>query len=101
MNEDTEDPVGDIKIWQQNTNRSLLAQLDLLNNTDPVSIDIVAIQEPHIDFRKVTQANSQWYIAKPTRFYTDGPEGTRSMLDYETQTLLVSHDLSHDLCHMT
>ena len=37
-------------IWQQNINQSLEGQLDLLHSLKADRYDIVAIQEPHIDF---------------------------------------------------
>ena len=40
-----------------NLNRSLTAQLDLINEIDSQDIDFVFIQEPHIDFLNQTRAN--------------------------------------------
>ncbi|KIM63357.1 hypothetical protein SCLCIDRAFT_55368, partial [Scleroderma citrinum Foug A] len=51
--------------WQQNVNKSLMSQLDLLNNTDPKLIDFIFIQEPHIDFLNLTRANYHWTVVYP------------------------------------
>ena len=39
-----------VHIWQQNINRSVEGQLDLLHSLETNKYDIVAIQEPHVDF---------------------------------------------------
>ena len=44
-------------IWKQNINRSLEGQLDLLQSLKADKYNIVAIQEPHIDFLGHTRAN--------------------------------------------
>src|SRR5271155_3969206 len=55
----------DIKIWQQNTRRSLDAQLALLNSLKN-NFDIVCIQEPHFDFLKISRAIRVWHTVYPT-----------------------------------
>ena len=55
-----------LRIWRQNLNRSLIAQNNLLNNTNPSYYDILALQEPHIDFLNRTQANSHWAVLYPS-----------------------------------
>jgi len=54
-----------IRFWQQNVNKSLISQLDLLNNIDPKQFDFVFIQEPHIDFLNLTRANHYWTVVYP------------------------------------
>jgi len=54
-----------LKIWQQNLNRSLEGQLDLLQSMKDKSYDIAAIQEPHIDFLGQTRSNPYWMVLYP------------------------------------
>ncbi|KIM50628.1 hypothetical protein SCLCIDRAFT_145010, partial [Scleroderma citrinum Foug A] len=61
-NHDTNPPV---RFWQQNLNKLLIAQLDLLNQVDPKNTDFIFIQEPHIDFLNLTRANHHWTVVYP------------------------------------
>ena len=47
---DTPNEIKHLRIRQQNTNKSLYAVLDLLGKCPPDKYDIIAIQEPYIDF---------------------------------------------------
>ena len=67
-----------ICFWQQNLNKSLTAQLDLLNQVDPKNTDLIFIQEPHIDFLNLTRANHHWTIIYPTTHH-NMPAKTRSV----------------------
>ena len=67
-----------INFWQQNVNKSLTAQLDLLNHADPKIFDFIFIQEPHIDFLKLTRANHHWTVVYPTS-HLSKPETSRSI----------------------
>jgi len=60
-----DDPLTHIKIWQQNTRRSLEAQLALLNSLRN-NFDIVCIQEPHFDFQNLSRATRVWNSIYPT-----------------------------------
>ena len=55
-----------IRFWQQNLNKSLIAQLDMLNQVDPRTTDFIFIQEPHIDHLNLTRANHHWTVVYPT-----------------------------------
>src|SRR5271156_7145238 len=57
--------LNNIRIWQQNTRRSLDAQLALLNSLRN-QFDIVCIQEPHFDFQKLYRATRVWHSIYPT-----------------------------------
>ena len=46
-----EDCTKRITIQKQNTNKSLIAQLDMLQQLDPEKLDITAVQEPYLDVR--------------------------------------------------
>ena len=55
-----------IRIWQQNLNKSLDAQLDLLHKASPDDYDILLLQEPYIDHLKNTRATRHWRVHYPT-----------------------------------
>lgn len=49
-----------LQICQQNTNRSLESQIDLLKSLKQNEYDLCLIQEPYIDFKGETWANQKW-----------------------------------------
>jgi ribonuclease HI/exonuclease III len=55
-----------LSIWQQNINKSLLAQLDMLSMVKKEH-DIILIQEPHIDFKGMSRANTHYTPIYPYR----------------------------------
>jgi len=59
-----------LHFWQQNVNKSLILQLDLLNQVDPKVFDLVFIQEPHIDFLNLTRANPNWTVIYPSQHHS-------------------------------
>jgi Endonuclease-reverse transcriptase len=68
-----------LQIWQQNTNRSLEAQLDLLHSLTPTDFDIATIQEPHVDFLGNSRATPHWISTYPSN-HCDNPKATRSLI---------------------
>ena len=68
-----------LQIWQQNLNRSLEGQLDLLHSLKANEYNIVVIQEPHIDFLGCTRANPHWTVMYPNK-HLDNPAKTRSVI---------------------
>lgn len=68
-----------LKLWQQNLNKSLEGQLDLLQSLRDNDYDIVALQEPHIDFLGRTRANAYWRVIYPKRHLAD-PTKTRAVI---------------------
>ena len=54
-----------LNIQQQNINKSLISQLDLLASLRRDDYNICAIQEPYIDFNGKTCANRQWVTVYP------------------------------------
>ncbi|TFK16961.1 hypothetical protein FA15DRAFT_546699, partial [Coprinopsis marcescibilis] len=76
-----------LRIWQQNINKSLIGQMDLLVAMKR-KYDICAIQEPYIDFLGLTWANSNWTVIYPHN-HTKNPKATRSLI-------LVSAKISSD-----
>ena len=75
-----------LRIWQQNTNRSLDAQSDLLHKIQKYSI--VLIQEPHIDFLGNSRATNRWRTVYPTN-HINNKGKTRSLILVNT---LISTD---------
>jgi hypothetical protein len=63
-----------IRIWQQNTRKSLTVQLATLHSVED-KYDIICIQEPHLDFQAMSRATSVWTSVYPTGFKHD-KEGT-------------------------
>ena len=66
-------------IYQLNCNASNDAQLIMLNSLNPNDWDIIALQEPYIDFKGVTHATPPWYVVYPSRHYTE-PQDTRAVM---------------------
>ena len=79
-------PLQKLCIWQQNINRSLEGQIDLLQSLKARNYDIVTIQEPHIDFAGRTRANPHWSVIYPKQHLIN-PKKTRSVT-------LVNHNIS-------
>jgi hypothetical protein len=68
-----------IQIHQQNTNKSLISQSDLLASLRRDSYDFCLIQEPYIDFRGKTRANRNWVVIYPSTHH-ECPDQTRSVI---------------------
>ena len=75
---DTHEP-RKLRIWQQNLNRSLEGQLDLLQSLKAADYDLVMLQEPCIDFLGRTQSNLHWTVIYP-RQHLVKPSATRSII---------------------
>lgn len=78
MNGDNNQPTPLIHFWQQNLNKSLTAQLDLLNQIDLKNTDFIFIQELHINFLNLTRANHYWTVIYPSAHHNT-PAKTRSV----------------------
>ena len=64
---------------QQNINKSLESQLDLLESLRRNKYDICAIQEPYVDFKGKTHANRNWTTVYPNT-HQEHPDRTRSVI---------------------
>ncbi|KIM71691.1 hypothetical protein PILCRDRAFT_82529, partial [Piloderma croceum F 1598] len=51
----------------------------MLNSLNPNDWDIIALQEPYIDFNGVTRATPPWRVVYPSRHYIS-PQETRSII---------------------
>ena len=69
-----------LRIRQQNLNKSLTATEHLLNDNIAERYNIIAIQEPYIDFARKARARRQWYPVYPKAHYIDNIGRTRSMI---------------------
>jgi len=67
-----------LRIWQQNVNKSLDAQSDLLVSLGR-NFDICALQEPYIDFKAMTRAGPSWIPTYPKN-HQKNPKKTRSIM---------------------
>src|SRR5271155_1346788 len=69
-----EHDIDNIKIWQQNTRKSLTVQLATLHSVEN-KYDIICIQEPYFNFQTISRATSVWTSVYPSRFSNtaDGP----------------------------
>jgi hypothetical protein len=69
-----------LRIRQQNLNKSLIATEHILHSSAPDDFDIIAIQEPYIDFAGNARAEHQWYPIYPKTHYIEEAGRTRSMI---------------------
>jgi hypothetical protein len=72
-----------LRIWQQNLNKSLTSQLELLHSMHPTSFAIAAIQEPYLDHNQCSRGTSKWNIVYPSPYYTN------EMHEHKTRSLLL------------
>lgn len=79
-------PHRPLLIHQQNVNKSLLSQLDLLATLKCDDYDICVIQEPYIDFNGKSWANWQWNILYPNA-HQEHPDSMRSIILVNTNLL--------------
>lgn len=77
-----------IQICQQNVNKSLISQLDLLQSLWHNDYDVCTIQEPYIDHKGKTRANQQWITVYPNTHHKC-PDKIRSVI-------LINTNLSTD-----
>src|SRR5580704_776837 len=59
-----------IRIRQQNLNKSSMAQWDLLNSDVHETCDILIIQEPYLDSYGNTKATHDWHVVYPNARHT-------------------------------
>ncbi|KAJ7123397.1 hypothetical protein C8R44DRAFT_620697, partial [Mycena epipterygia] len=73
-----------LTIWQQNINKSLKGQLDLLHRLKPKRYDIALIQEPYFDQGGKSRANRHWVSIVPPS-HTPHQRLTRSLILINTR----------------
>ena len=75
-----------MQIRQQNVNKSLISQLDLLQSLRKDEYDVCIIQEPYIDHNGKSRANRQWTTVYPNT-HQEYPDKTRSIILINTDIL--------------
>ena len=73
--------ISNLKIWQQNVNKSRICQHDLISSARLTEkhIDIIALQEPAISDLAVTIATRDWRVVYPST-HTKDPSKTRTVI---------------------
>ena len=73
--------IDKISIWQQNVNKSSSCQHDLLSNNqlNRSGINVIALQEPAVNFVNRTIASKDWFPIYPST-HSHSPDRTRSLL---------------------
>jgi hypothetical protein len=77
-----------LRVWQQNLNKSLTAQQHLLNTASPRDWDVLMLQKPWFG-KTVTRATHAWRVLYPDIYYENKTTNLRSII-------LVSTNLSTD-----
>jgi len=68
-----------LTIRQQNINKSLITQSDLLHQLDPEIYNFATIQEPYLDRNHNSRENHHWFTVYPKEHYTN-PSKTRYIM---------------------
>ena len=68
-----------ISICQQNVNKSLIAQEDLLHRLKLKKYNVAAIQEPYLHHHHNSHASLHWYTVYPKEHYID-PDKTWTII---------------------
>ena len=78
---ETTNNIHPFNIWQQNVNKSPACQHDLISSGKLVEedINIVALQEPAINYFNKTIASRDWIVIYPTT-HAENPAKTRSII---------------------
>lgn len=72
-----------LRIWQQNLNKSLNAQLHLINTARPNDWDVLILQEPWIGHTG-TRSSPHWRVLYPNTHFTDNTKTQRSLIFINT-----------------
>ena len=73
-----------LRIWQQNTNKSLMSQLHLLNTATPSDYDILLLQEPWLSHTKMARSTFHWRALYPDTHYSNSSKPLRSIIFINT-----------------
>lgn len=68
-----------LTVWQQNLNKSAIAQHNMLQTVDPAKYDIIAMQEPAMDRLGRTFVGLKWRAIYPAKHATI-PKDTRAII---------------------
>jgi len=76
-------PSRQLRIWQQNLNKSLTSQLHLINTAHPNDWDVLILQEPWIGHTG-TRSSPYWRVIYPNTHYSDNAKTTHSLIFINT-----------------
>ncbi|KAJ7113046.1 hypothetical protein C8R44DRAFT_586842, partial [Mycena epipterygia] len=68
-----------LKVWQQNLNKSLHAQHEMLQSLKPQKYDLALIQEPYLDHNNCSRTNLRFTAVYPTLHTTESAR-SRSLI---------------------
>ena len=85
---------SNLRIWQQNVNKSLLSQLHLLNTARPNDWDLIILQEPWMGSLG-TRNSHHWRVLYPKSFYSDNTKSPRSIILINTNIPTNSYEQIH------
>ncbi|KAH7903274.1 hypothetical protein BJ138DRAFT_984568, partial [Hygrophoropsis aurantiaca] len=68
-----------LRIWQQNVNNSLGAQEHIINGSNALKWDMIALQEPYINSLRNTRSSRDWRTIYPTQHFTHPETRTRAV----------------------
>ena len=74
---------AELRIWQQNINKSLTSQLHLLNTARPAEWDVLILQEPWIGHLG-TRSSHHWRVLYPNTYFIDNTKKSRSLIMVNT-----------------
>ncbi len=78
--DDQHDVDGQLRLRQVNLNKSMAAQQDFINNTDPAHYDLLAIQEPYKKKNHLTVASSKWHVVYPTTHFVSDTQAAATRI---------------------
>ena len=87
-------PSANLRIWQQNLNKSLTSQLHLLNTAHPSDWDILILQEPWIGHLG-TRSSPHWRALYPDTYFVDNTKTPRSLILVNTNIPTNAYDQIH------
>jgi len=83
-----------LRIWQQNLNKSLISQLHLINTAHPNDWDILILQEPWMG-PIGTRSSPHWTVLYPNTHFTDRSKTSRSIILVNTNISTNSYEQIH------
>jgi hypothetical protein len=89
-----ETPIPNIRIWQQNLNKSLTSQHHLLSSARPSDWDILILQEPWMG-QLNTRSSPHWRVLYPDTFFLDNTKTPRSLIMINTNIPTNSYEQIH------
>lgn len=70
MNGHNDTTFSKLRLWQQNVNASNVTQFGLFNDRSWAEYDVLALQEPYLDYLNNTRASRDWHVVYPSTHLT-------------------------------